>query len=98
MNSELDKAINIVEEAGGIVIMQGDDELDQVMARESSQLNTEIENRKMKADYEERKEEAFKEFDAALGSKNFNFGTVEDICYENGIDLDDIEEYIYRYY
>jgi hypothetical protein len=62
-------------------------------------LNTkQAEEAKYKAEYESRKADAFEEFDEALGSKNFSMNMVDDICYENGIDLDDIEEYIFSHY
>lgn len=96
-NQEVENAINIIEDAGGIVILP-DDEFNDVAARESSQIDSEIKNDQYSKEYEERKAEAFKEFDSSIGRKNFSFSDVEDICFENGIDLDDIEEYINSYY
>ena len=88
---KLDEAIKTVEKAGGIIMMPSDPDLPEIS-------DEDVENAARKREYEERKQEAFEEFDKALGSKNFNYGTVEDICYENGIDMDDIEEYIHGHY
>lgn len=96
-DKEVENAISIIEEAGGIVILP-DNEFDDIAARESSQIDSEIKDDQYSKEYEERKAEAFKEFDNSIGKKNFSFSDVEDICFENGIDLDDIEEYINSYY
>lgn len=101
MDSKLQKAIDLIEEAGGIVMMQSMEETE-AMAREAELLEQtakeQAEEAKHKADYESRKSDAFEEFDEALGSPNFSFSGVDDICYRNGIDLDDIEEYIFSHY
>lgn len=54
--------------------------------------------KKFQKEYEERKAQAFEEFDELLGSKDFNINVVDDICYENGIDMDDIEDYIFSHF
>jgi len=101
MDSKLQKAIDLIEEAGGIVMMQSTEETE-MMHRESERLEAEAreqaEQAKAKADYESRKADAFEEFDEALGSPNFSFSGIDDICMRNGIDLDDIEEYIFSHY
>lgn len=100
MKKDLIDAINSIEEAGGFVMFPEDSAeernirqqthiLEQKKLQEEEALEAEIKN-----DYEQRKDDAFKDFDKLLGSKNFSYGRVEDICFENGIDMDDIEEYI----
>lgn len=101
MDNKLQKAIDLIEEAGGIVMMQSTEETE-VMARESELLQqTAIEQNekaKNKADYESRKVDAFEELNKALGSPNFSFVGIDNICYRNGIDLDDIEEYMFSHF
>jgi len=101
MEKKLQQAIDLIEEAGGIVMMQSMEE-QEAIARESDLLDQtaqeQLANEKYKKEYEDRKTNAFEEFDELLGSKNFSVNAVDDICYENGIDLDDIEEYIFSHY
>jgi hypothetical protein len=98
MKKELADAIKLIEDAGGFVMMQGDLE-DQVAPMTESRLEElEAEQRKHFEEYQQRKRECFKEFDELLGRKDFSFSKVEDLCYEHGMDLDDIEEYIHGHY
>ena len=101
MDSKLQKAIDLIEEAGGIVMMQSTEETE-LMMREAELIEQtaikQAEEANHKAEYESRKADAFEEFDELLGSKNFSINAVDDICYENGIDMDDIEEYIFSHY
>jgi len=91
--TELEKAIAIVEKAGGFVYMEDlDFETEEEIQRASAEAQEELN------DYLDRKKQAFKKFDQALGSKNFNYGMAEDICYQNGIDMDDLEEWIHAQY
>jgi ATP-dependent Clp protease ATP-binding subunit ClpA len=94
MDSKLQKAIDLIEEAGGIVMMQSTEE-SEAMMREAELIEQTATKQAEEAKY---KADAFEEFDEALGSKNFSMNMVDDICYENGIDLDDIEEYIFSHY
>ena len=91
MKSELENAIRVIEEAGGFVMMQ---EVNDLALLSDEDVQLEVDHKA----YESRKKDAFDDFDKALGSKNFSYGMVEDICYENGIDMDDIEEYIHGHY
>ncbi len=94
MNEKLKEAINVVENAGGIVMMQESMEEHELLLRESAKIDQEIEKSKYKTEYEERKNDAFEELENALGKKNFSFQKAEDILYENGLDLDDMEEWL----
>jgi len=104
MKKDLTDAISSIEEAGGFVMFPEDSAeernirqqthiLEQKKLQEEEALEAEI-----KSDYEQRKKEAFKDFDKMLGKPGFSFNGVSDLCYEHGIDLDDIEEYINGYY
>jgi len=101
MDDKLQQAIDLIEEAGGIVLMQSTEETE-MMAREAAMLEKtaeeQIREAESKKDYEERKANAFEEFEEELGSPGFCFNGVDDLCYRNGIDLDDIEEYIFSHY
>jgi ATP-dependent Clp protease ATP-binding subunit ClpA len=101
MDTKLQKAIDLIEEAGGIVMMQSTEETEAMM-REAELIEStakeQAENDQYKREYESRKADAFEEFDELLGSKNFSMNAVDDICYGNGIDMDDIEEYINSHY
>lgn len=90
---ELNKAIQVIEEAGGFVMMN-DDESD------VSHLVTdqEVENEVYKKEYEERKNECFEEFQKMLGSKDFSMSKVDDLLYSHGVDLDDLEDFIHASY
>ena len=100
MKDKLKEAIDLIEEAGGIVMMQSDD--DDLISRDAELLDKtakdEADAEKYKREYESRKADAFEEFDEMLGSPGFCFNGIDDLCYEHGIDLDDIEEWIYSHY
>lgn len=98
MNKQLEDAIRLIEEAGGFVMFQGDIEDHDTPLTEAQIEAMEVENRKAVDDYLERKNEAFRRFDKLLGSKNFSYGKVEDICFEEGIDMDEIENWIHSQY
>lgn len=92
-NITLEDAIAVVEAAGGFVMLEDmnfetEQELEERQTKEKDRFN----------EYLDRKKQAFKEFDQLLGRKDFSFSKVEDICYENGIDMDDIEEWIHSQY
>jgi len=101
---KLKEAIDIVENAGGFVMFPESDQDELKIRTETLKAeNKVIEDEEAieaenKREYEERKQNAFEEFDKLLGSKNFSVSAVDDICYENGIDLDDIEEYIFNHF
>lgn len=104
MNPELDKAIKVIEDNGGFVMLPETEAEQREVRKETLSLekkreeDIQAEIDESKADYESRKKDAFEEFDRALGSKKFSMNMVDDICYKNGIDLDDIEEYIHGHY
>lgn len=97
MTEELKAAINLIEEAGGFVMMQTS--IDEEIPLTEAQMDA-IEEEQNQAfdDYQERRREAYKRFDKLLGSENFSYNRVEEICFEEGIDMDDIENYIHEHY
>ena len=103
-DNKLNEAIDMIENAGGFVMFPETDKDERNIRSqtfiEENRIMDDIdkEEEKYKNDYEERKNDAFEEFDEALKQKNFSYRVVEDICYENGIDMDDIEDYINSYY
>lgn len=103
-DNKLNEAIDMIENAGGFVMFPETDKDERNIRSqtfiEENRIMDDIdkEEEKYKNDYEERKNDAFEEFDEALKQKNFSYSDVEDICYENGIDMDDIEDYINSYY
>lgn len=103
-DKKLNEAIDMIENAGGFVMFPETDKDErnirsQTFIEENSIMDDiDKEEEKYKNDYEERRNDAFEEFDEALKQKNFSYSDVEDICYENGIDMDDIEDYINSYY
>lgn len=103
-DNKLNEAIDMIENAGGFVMFPETDKDERNIRSqtfiEENRIMDDIdkEEEKYKNDYEERKNDAFEEFDEALKQKNFSYSDVEDICYENGIDMDDIEDYIFSHY
>jgi dephospho-CoA kinase len=98
MNQELRNAIKLIEDNGGIVIMQellDNPELNELIQREAEE-KAELEK------FQEARREQLKnlaeDFDEMLGSKNFSFEGVENLCHYHGCDLDDIEDLIHSYY
>ena len=96
-NEELKKAIEVVENAGGFVMMQGD--LEEEIAPMSDARLKELEAREQESinDYNERKEECFEDFQKMLGRKDFSIAKVDDLLFKHGLDLDDLEDFIHRY-
>ena len=88
-DKKLQEAIQVIEEAGGFVMMDQDES-------DVSHLvsDDEVKNQMHKKDYEERKQMAFDDFDEAIKKKNCSFTMMEDICFENGVDLDDLEDWL----
>lgn len=104
MDQELEKAAKVIEEAGGFVMFPEDSQQERDIRKQTHNLELQEEAKKQaeidesKSDYEQRKANAFEEFEEELGSPGFSFNEVSDLCYRNGIDLDDIEEYIFSHY
>lgn len=101
--TELEKAIQLIEEAGGIVMM-ADGELEDE-SRDEYLARLEIEEEREKAELEEfqkmRKQslkEAKKEFDQMLGDVEFSYDKVADMAHGQGLDMDDIENMIHNFY
>lgn len=87
MDKNLQKAIDIVEQAGGFV-MFSDEQLQEI---ESTSI--------VDDDYLERKKNAFKELDHIFyGSikrgKEPSMAEMEDALLENGIDMDELEDWL----
>ena len=99
MTEELKRAIKLIEDNGGIVMLQ---ELDNDMSDYSAIIDREAQE---KADLEkwqaERKQSLAalaEDFDQMLGTPGFSFNGVADLCHYHGCDLDDIEDIIHGYY
>lgn len=90
-SKKLEKAIEEIQDAGGVVMMPDDQDLP-VLSNEEVQRSID------KDELEERKEAAFDEFDKMLGSKNFSYNAVEDMMHEHGLEMDYIEEHIHGLY
>ena len=91
MNKKLENAIQLIEEMGGVVLMQDNQDLPD-LTDDDIQLSIDRE------EFEKRKEAAFDEFDKMLGSKNFSYNAVEDMMHEHGLEMDYIEEHIHGLY
>jgi len=101
--TELEKAFDVIEKAGGFVMM-ADPQEDQE-SREDYLAKLEAEEAKEKEQLEkwqaERKlslAEMSKDFDKMLGSKNFSVTAVEDMVHGYGCDMDDLEDLIHNFY
>lgn len=88
---KIQDAIDIIENAGGIVMMPDDQDLPEIS-------EDDVLNEQHKREFQERKQQACDEFDELLGSENFSFQAVEEICYANGVEMDYIEEHIHNMY
>ena len=97
----INEAIEVIEAAGGFVMFPETEEEQSEIIKHANQLQDieeESARKRFQKDYEERRAQAFEEFDELLGSKNFDINAVDDICYSNGIDMDDIEDWIFSHY
>lgn len=97
----INKAIEVIESAGGFVMFpETEEEQNEIIkhANNLQDIEEETARKRFQKEYEERKAQAFLEFDELLGKKDFNINAVDDICYENGIDMDDIEDWIFSHY
>lgn len=104
MTEELKKAIDLIEEAGGIVMMADSFDEDGE-SRDDYLARLEAEEAKEKEQLEqwqkERKEtltEMAKDFDKMLNSKDFSYDKVEDMVHGYGCDMDDLEDLIHNFY
>ena len=104
MTEELKKAISLVEEAGGIVMMaddfqEGEESRDDYLARLEAEEAKEAEQlAKWQKERKQTLTQMAKDFDRMLGSKIFNYDAVEDMVHGYGCDMDDLEDLIHNYY
>ena len=101
VNCTINEAIEIIEQAGGFVMFpESEEEQSEIIkhANELQKIEQEADRKRFQKEYESRKVQAFEEFEELLGKPNFSINAVDDICYENGIDMDDIEEWINSHY
>jgi hypothetical protein len=99
MTDELKNAIRLVEEAGGIVMIQGDHD---DMPEYNDIIQKEAEERVALEEFQKKRQESLKdmaeEFDSMLGAKNFSFEAVESMVHGHGLDIDDLEDLIHERY
>jgi len=102
MTEELKKAIILIEEAGGIVMMATDFEEE---SRDDYLARLEAEEAKEAEQLAEWQEERRKnitrmaaEFNKMLGSEDFSYNAVEDMVHGHGCDMDDLENLIHNFY
>jgi len=86
------EAIEVIEQAGGLVIME-DDLYDDIKIRENEE-----DRKKHLQELKNKRLEALEDFDKMLGSKNFSVPAVEDMVHGHGLDLDDLEDMIHKFY
>ena len=86
------EAIEVIEQAGGLVIME-DDLYDDIKIRENEE-----DRKKHLQELKNKRLEALEDFDKMLGSKNFSVSAVEDMVHGHGLDLDDLEDMIHKFY
>jgi hypothetical protein len=98
MNKKLDQAINTVEQAGGIVIMQDTSEPELAPMSESKITAIEEEEKERLEDYQNRKNDMKENFDNMIGEQNVSFSSIEDMVHSHGLDLDDLEDVIHSFY
>jgi uncharacterized protein YggL (DUF469 family) len=106
----LEQAIKIIEEAGGFVMMQGDLEQQDAPLTEARMDEIEAEEKQRIEEFQEKRRECHKElsyaFDKAIrndmklgeGQQLGAFGMyemLENVCLDNGCDLDEIEDWIH---
>ena len=104
MTNKLCKAINLIEEAGGIVMMSQDfneesESRDDYLAR--LEMKEQEEKEQLFKWQEQRKEslnDMADDFDSMLGSKNFSVTAVENMVHSHGLDMDDLEDLIHNFY
>lgn len=102
MTKELEDAIRLIEEAGGIVMMQGDltDHEQPLTERQLIDMEAE-EQAKLTAwqrSRDEDRNEAFSEMTKQLNKGKLTYSMAENICFENGMDADEIENWIHSHY
>ena len=101
--TELEKAIDLIEEAGGVVMMAIDLEEEETREEYLARLEAaDAEEKQELEDFQERRREMIhemkKDFDRMLGSKNFSVTAVEDMVHGYGCDMDDLEDLIHNFY
>ena len=100
--TNLEKAINLIEEAGGIVMMYDEsDEESRHEYLERLEAQEQAEKEQLEAWQVQRKltlEEMRKDFAQILGSKNFSITAIENMVHGYGCDMDDLEDLIHNFY
>jgi len=111
MQEELKKAIDIVENAGGFVMLPESDKEEREVRKMTHQMQEkqleELERMENEdeSDFQKRKKEAFKEMNEVFNEPYFmakgmlsQMNDLEDILLDNGVDLDYLEEWIESQY
>jgi len=101
--TDLEKAIELIEEAGGIVMMATDpeDQEDRDAYLRKLEAQEEKEKEELRKWQEERKvilSDMAKDFDKMLGNKNFSITAMEDMVHGYGCDMDDLEDLIHNFH
>ena len=106
----LEQAIKIIEEAGGFVMMQGDLEQQDAPLTEARMDEIEAEERKQLEEHQQRRRDCYESLDDAFDEmirKDMKAGEgqrlgmmtmyemLEDVCLDNGCDLDEIENWVH---
>ena len=101
MDQELTKAIKIVEDRGGFVMLPENESEERDIRKVTHALEIQKEAEEQaeidegKADFEGRKKDAFREATHALHhKKELSFQDIDDIFFKNGIEPDYIEDWI----
>lgn len=97
-NKKLEEAIKVIEEAGGFVMMQSINKEEYAEMTDGRIEELEEEERKRFEEYQSRKKDAFNDFQKMLKRKDFSISGVEDMIHYHGLDMDDLEEMIHKYY
>jgi len=98
MKEELKKAIKLIENNGGVVLMQElivDQGLSDLIEKEAKE---EAELEKFQETRREQLKNVRNDFDDLLKDKNFSVTAVEDMVHAHGCDMDDLENLIHGYY
>jgi hypothetical protein len=94
--TELEKAIKLIEEAGGIVMMYTNPEEDEDRDAYLNQL--EVEENARLAEWRSRREDMCSDFDKMLRKADFSISDIENMVHYHGMDMDDLEDYIHSHY
>lgn len=101
--TEIEKAIALIEEAGGIVMMpenfEDEENRNDYLARlEAEEARQKEELEQWQRERKKNLTQMYSDFHQMLGSKNFSITAVEDMVHGYGCDLDDLEDLIHNFY